>query len=126
MAQRAPSLKQLLEKALTDLSRMGDLEASAVISRDGLLIAHYTPEGTHAETFAAMAATMMGAAETAMSELKKSVPDRVIVESSTGRLIAKGAGPKAILVVSVRPEAGLGLVLLEMDKTANKVKQLLE
>lgn len=126
MAESKLSLKQLLEQVLADLSRIGHLEASAIISRDGLLMAHYTPEGTHAETFAAMAATMMGAAETAMSELRKSIPDRVIVESSTGKLVAKGAGPKALVVVSVRPEAGLGLVLHELEKASQKIKQLLE
>jgi hypothetical protein len=78
-----------------------------------------------AETFAAMSATMLGAAETAISELKKGIPERVIIESPEGKVITTGAGSKALLVVMTRPEAGLGLALVEMEKAAEKVKQIL-
>jgi len=68
---------------------------------------------------------MLGAAETAVSELKKGIPDRVIVESKQGKIITTGAGPKALLVVMTPPEAGLGLILVEVEKAADKVKGLL-
>ncbi|UZE92339.1 MAG: roadblock/LC7 domain-containing protein [Methanosarcinales archaeon] len=115
----------MLEKVLTDLRRTGDIEASAIVSRDGLLMASDIAEGIHAETFAAMSATMLGAAETAISELNKGIPDRVIVESKKGKVITTGAGPKALLVVMTPPEAGLGLILVEMEKAADKAKKLL-
>ena len=117
--------KEMLDKALADLTRMGDVEASAIVSRDGLLMASDIPEGIHAETFAAMTATMLGAAETVVSELKKGVPDRVIVESKEAKIVATGAGQKALLVVMTSPAAGLGLILVEMEKSAEKVKGLL-
>jgi len=115
----------MLEKVLTDLRRTGDIEASVIVSRDGLLMASDIPEGVHAETFAAMSATMFGAAETAVAELKKGIPDRLIIESKKGKVIATGAGPKVLLVALTAPEAGLGLVLVEMEKAADKVKKLL-
>ncbi|MEE8167658.1 MAG: roadblock/LC7 domain-containing protein [Candidatus Hydrothermarchaeales archaeon] len=118
-------LKEDLEKVLAQIKRVGDIEASAVVSRDGLLMASDIPSGIHGETFAAMSATMLGAAETAISELKKGVPDRVIVESKEGKVIATGAGSKALLVVMTTPEAGLGLILVEMEKASEKVKGLL-
>lgn len=120
-----PTTKEMLEKILSDLGRMGDVEASAIVSRDGLLMASDIPKEVHAETFAAMSATMLGAAETAISELKKGTPDRVIVESKEAKLIATGAGAKAFLVVMTAPAAGLGLILVELDKARDKVKELL-
>ena len=116
---------EMLEIVLSELKQVGGVEASAAASRDGLLIKAIMPSGQHAETFAAMSATMLGAAETATTELGKGIPERVIVESDHGKLIATGAGPKALLVVLTTPEAGLGLILLEMDKAAHKVKELL-
>ncbi|MDI6859688.1 MAG: roadblock/LC7 domain-containing protein [Methanocellales archaeon] len=117
---------EILEKALKDLKGGGDVEASAIVSRDGLLMASgFAQRSYSAETFAAMSATMLGAAETATSELEKGVPDRIIVESKEGKLIATGAGPKALLVTITNPGAGLGLILLEMEKTADKIKGLL-
>ncbi len=116
---------ELLEAILHDLKRAGEVEASAVVSRDGLLIASDIPRGVHAETFAAMTATMLGAAETATSELKKGIAERVIVESKDGKVITCGAGPKALLVVMTSPRVGLGLVLVEMTKAIDKVKGLI-
>ncbi|UZE92569.1 MAG: roadblock/LC7 domain-containing protein [Methanosarcinales archaeon] len=114
-----------LEKVLTDLRRTGDIEASAIVSRDGLLMASDIPESVHAETFAAMSATMLGAAETAVAELKKGIPDRLIIESKKGKVITTGAGPKVLLVVLTSPEAGLGLILVEMERATDKLKGML-
>lgn len=117
---------ELIDKVLTDLKRAGGVEACAAVSRDGLLIRSSLHKEQFAESFAAMSATMLGAAEIASTELGKGVPNRVIVESSEGRLIAVGAGHKALLVVIVSQEAGLGLILLELDKAALSLKELLE
>ena len=120
------SLREMLEKVLKDLKAAGDVEASAIVSRDGLLIASDIPQNVNAEAFAAMTATMLGAAETATSELGKGVPDRVIVEGNEAKIIACGAGGKALLVLMANPNANLGLVLLEMSKASEKVKELLK
>jgi predicted regulator of Ras-like GTPase activity (Roadblock/LC7/MglB family) len=116
----------LIDKLVSDLKKSGGVEACAAVSRDGLLIKSSLQKEQFAESFAAMSATMLGAAETASTELGKGVPNRVIVESTEGRLIAVGAGPKALLVVIVNSGAGLGLILLELDKAAKKLKELLE
>ena len=51
------------------------------------------------------------------------IVDRVIAESKSIRLIAKGAGKKAFLVAMVEPTVSLGLVLVEMSKAAKKIKK---
>jgi predicted regulator of Ras-like GTPase activity (Roadblock/LC7/MglB family) len=117
--------KEMITQVLDDLKNVGDVEASAVVSRDGLLMAGNITAGIRAETFAAMSATMLGAAETAISELNKGVPNRVIVETASGKIVATGAGPKALLVMMVQANAGLGLILVEMDKAAGKIKEVL-
>ena len=116
----------MLESVLSDLKKTGGIDSSVIASRDGLLIASSSPSFCErAETFAAMSATMLGAAETATTELGKGAPRRVIVESEKGKLIALGAGPKALLIVLTRPEASLGLILVEMEKAAEKIEEIL-
>ncbi len=116
---------EMLEKILHDINNTGGVEASAIASRDGLLICSTIPKKQHAETFVAMSATMIGAAETATTELGKGIPDRIIVESKHGRIIGTGAGSKALLLVMTRPDAGLGLVRIEMTKASERIKQVL-
>ena len=116
---------QKVDKILGDLKNVGGVEACATASRDGLLIHAVMPKKQFGESFAAMSATMLGAAETATTELGKGVPNRVIVESEHGRLIAVGAGPKALLIVLVDSDTGLGLILLEIEKAAKKLKEIL-
>ena len=116
---------RLLEKILDDLKLLGGIDASVVASRDGLLIFSNTALKEHAEIFAAMSATMLGAAETATFELRKGIPERIIVESDKGKIIATGAGPKALLVVLTEPNASLGLILVEVAKASEKIRELL-
>src|SRR3990170_1931522 len=116
---------EILDKILKDLKNIGGIEASAVASRDGLLIYSDVSKKLHAETFAAMSATMVGAAETATTELGKGIPDRIIIESKNGKIIATGAGQKALLIVMTESDAGLGLILIEVGKAAEKIKEVL-
>ncbi len=116
---------EMLEKILNDLKYIGGIEASAVASRDGLLISSTVPRKFHADTFVAMAATMLGAAETATTELGKGIPERIIVESKHGKIIVTGAGPKALLLVMTEPNASLGLILVEVVKASGKIKDVL-
>ena len=120
-----PDTVDMIDKILTDLKKAGGVEACAAASRDGLLIRAILQNEQFAESIAAMSATMLGAAETATIELGKGVPHRVIVESEMGRLIAVGAGPKALLIVIVNSDTGLGLILLELEKAAEKLKEIL-
>lgn len=125
MKQTYMATIEMLEKILKGINNIGGVEASAIASRDGLLIFSTIPKTQHAETFVAMSATMMGAAETAAIELGKGIPERIIVESKNGRIIGTGAGPKALLLVMTQPDAGLEVILVEMAKAAEQIKQIL-
>jgi predicted regulator of Ras-like GTPase activity (Roadblock/LC7/MglB family) len=113
---------EMMEVILKEINKAGGIEASAIASRYGLLI-FSTFSGQHlAERFVAMSATIMGAAETAASEIGMGIPDKIIIESKNGKIIGSGAGPKALLFVMARPDANLGLVLIKMKKGSEKIK----
>jgi predicted regulator of Ras-like GTPase activity (Roadblock/LC7/MglB family) len=116
---------EMIEVILKEIKKIGGIEAAAIASRDGLLILSTLPEQRHAERFVAMSATMIGAAETASTELGMGIPDKIIIESKNGKIIGTGAGPKALLIVMTRPDASLGLVLTEMIKASEKIKHVL-
>ncbi len=120
------SKKEELTNLLKGLENVGDIDGAAITTRDGLLVASRLPRDVNAETFAAMSATMFGAAETAVSELRKDTVKRVISEADDCKLVAVDAGPTATVVALVRPEANLGLVLMEIIRVANATKELMK
>jgi len=114
-----------IEGILKEINKIGGIEKSAIASRDGLIIFSTLSEQQFAERFVAMSAIMMGAAETASNELGMGIPNKIIIESKNGKIIGTGAGTKALLFVMTRPDASLGLVLIEMIKASEKLKQVL-
>ena len=116
------SKKEILSSILKDVRSLGDVEGCAIVTRDGLLVASELGS-VDAETFAAMSATMFGAAETAVTELSKGLVERVLVESGKAKMILCGAGSNSLLVVMVNSSANVGLVLVEMKKAAAKIEE---
>jgi len=121
-----PDTIDMVDKLLADLKNMGGVEACAAASRDGLLIRAIMQKELFVDSLAAMSATILGAAETATMQVEKGVPNRVIVETDYGRLVVVGAGPKALLIVLATTDTGLGLILLELEKSAMKLKEILK
>src|SRR3989338_10797568 len=117
--------KTRLEDLLGELSQTGDIEASAIVRRDGLIIATILPSKIDSRTIAAMAAGLVGTAETCSSELARGQFLQVIVESELGKVVSVGAGKLAVLVCLVKTTGNLGLVLLSMGRMGGKIEKIL-
>jgi uncharacterized protein len=96
--------------------------ATALVSRDGLVLFADVPAGVYTETFAIMCATILGAAATANTELNRSPPEKIVVEGADSRTIIVGCGRKALLVTVVDQTADLNKVLAEVNKVAELLK----
>lgn len=118
-------VKEELNRVLEELRKAGDIEASAIVRRDGLMIASDLPARIESRTVAAMAAALVGTAETCSSELKRGIFEEIVVDSENGKIVAIGAGKLAILVSLVQKEGNLGLVLLAMERAAKKIDSLI-
>ena len=122
----AETKKERLIDILKDL-RTSEIEGSMIVARDGLEVASdLIEEGFDRDSFAAMSAAMQGAAETAMYELKQGEINQIIVDAKKGRIISVSSGKKTILVALIKPEGNLGLVLIELEKAAEKIGGILE
>ncbi|OGS42279.1 MAG: hypothetical protein A3K67_00040 [Euryarchaeota archaeon RBG_16_62_10] len=113
-----------LKPALRSLRQSCGAIASAVISRDGLVIAADVPEGVSIETLAIMCATLLGAASTAHSELRISTPVHVLVESEDAKMVVVGAGRKALIVAVVGRKGDANMALKKMDELADTIKMI--
>ncbi len=123
MATKSEQLRAVLEH----LGTIGGIKASAVISSDGLPILPLMPEGVDPNTFAAMLASMVGSAETALKALgARNTLDRVVAESKDVRVIAVEAGSNAILTVMIDPSTNYGLVLIEAKKASDQIAEIMK
>jgi len=111
-----------MEPVISELRKAAKLEAVAIVSRDGILIAADIPPEVHGETFAIMSATMLGAAITANSELGMNMPSMVTVGSDDGTTIVAGAGMNSLLVLSFK--GGNKPDLKMVEKAITKIREI--
>lgn len=88
-----------VEEILDEIRSVPSVYEATVVSRSGMHIAGDPPKGAHLETFVAMSAILLGAAETATAELKDRL-QFVTVELTRGRMVLVSAGPRALLIVT--------------------------
>lgn len=101
-----------------------DVEASAVVSVDGLIIASSLPAGIEEDRVSAMSAAMLSLGERISSELGRGTLDQVYIHGNHGYVLLMSVGADAVLTVLAREGAKLGLVFLEMRRAAEDLTKL--
>jgi predicted regulator of Ras-like GTPase activity (Roadblock/LC7/MglB family) len=112
------------KKILNEMSSEHNVDISAIVSRNGVPIAWNIPEEMNVETFATLSATIIGASEVIYTGLKRESPQRVVVHSENGSLVAVGISKKALLV-AIGSEAD-DKVFEAVDEAKKKIEELLE
>lgn len=102
-----------------------DVEASALVSVDGLIIASALPAGVEEDRVSAMSAAMLSLGDRISSELGRGTLSQVYVKGNQGYVILMSVGEEAVLTVLAHQEAKLGLVFLDMRRTAEDLATLL-
>ena len=101
-----------------------DVEASAVVSVDGLIMASSLPAGVEEDRVSAMSAAMLSLGERIAGELGRGSLDEVYIHGDAGYVLLMASGLDAVLTVLAREQAKLGLVLLEMRRAAQDLERL--
>jgi predicted regulator of Ras-like GTPase activity (Roadblock/LC7/MglB family) len=98
-----------------------DIEASAIVSVDGLMIASALPKDVEEDRVAAMSAAMLSLGERTASELARGDLSEVYVKGENGYVVLMASGENAVLTTLARKDAKLGLVFLDMKRTSEEV-----
>jgi hypothetical protein len=102
-----------------------DVEASAIVSVDGLTMASALPQNVEEDRVAAMSAAMLSLGERIATELGRGKLDQVYIKGEGGFVILMAVGKEAVLTVMARPETQLGLLFLEMRRATEDLAALL-
>lgn len=102
-----------------------DIEASAVVSVDGLIMASSLPSGVDEDRISAMSAAMLSLGDRIAIELNRGTLEQVYIKGSAGIIVLMAVGEEAVLTVLARAQARLGLIFLDMKRAADDLERLL-
>ena len=120
------SRTELMVDRLRDLQASSpDVEASAVVSVDGLTMASALPSDVEEDRVAAMSAAMLSLGERIATELGRGTLDQVYIKGENGFVILMAVGEEAVLTALARQQAKLGLLFLVMRRATEDLSKLL-
>lgn len=102
-----------------------DIEASAIVSVDGLTIASALPQGVEEDRVSAMSAAMLSLGERIASELGRGALDQVYIKGEQGYVVLMSVGEEAVLTALAREHAKLGLIFLDMRRATEDLRKLI-
>ena len=117
--------KQLVEELKMLKISSPDIQASAIVSVDGLIIASALPANTGEDRVSAMSAALLSLGERISIELKRGNLNQVFIRGDLGYVIITSVGREAVLTVMAKADAKLGLIFFDINNTARKLEALI-
>ncbi|CAG0987346.1 MAG: roadblock/LC7 domain-containing protein [Anaerolinea sp.] len=121
----AKTRTQQMTDRLRDMQRSNpEIEASAVVSVDGLSMASALPANVEEDRVSAMSAAMVSLGERIAKELGRGTMEQVYIRGKEGHVILIAVGEDAVLTGMARENARTGLVFLDMKRAAQDLEKL--
>ena len=115
---------QMVERLRSMQAAAPDIEASAIVSVDGLIMASALQQGAEEDRVSAMSAAMLSLGERIAGELGRGTLEQVYIKGGTGAILLTSVGSEAVLTALTRQDAKLGLIFLEMRRAAEDLTRL--
>jgi hypothetical protein len=123
--QMTRSRKDLMVDRLREMQAASpEIEASAVVSVDGLIMASALPADVEEDRVSAMSAAMLSLGERIAAELGRGALEQVYIRGDTGYVLVTAVGQEAVLTALAREGAKLGLIFLEMRRAAEHLSRI--
>ncbi|MES9898806.1 MAG: roadblock/LC7 domain-containing protein [Sedimenticola sp.] len=118
--------EDMLSSILSDLNgSSADIEASAVISIDGLMMAALLPAGMDEDRVGAMSAAMLSLGDRTAQELARGDLEQVLIKGNSGYVLMTHAGNEAVVSVLAKSTAKLGLIFLDVKRAAEAISKVI-
>ncbi len=117
---------EMLNSILSDLNgSTADIEASAVLSTDGLMMAALLPAGMDEDRVGAMSAALLSLGDRTSEELNRGALEQVLIKGDNGYILMTHAGNEAVVTILAKPNARLGLIFLDVKRAAENIAKIL-
>ncbi len=112
----------MLTSILNELNgTSADIEASGIISTDGLMMASALPADMDEDRVGAMSAAMLSLGDRTAQELARGTLEQVLIKGDNGYVLMTHAGEEAVLTVLAKPKAKLGLIFLDVKRASASI-----
>ena len=115
---------QMVERLRSMQAAAPDIEASAVVSVDGLIMASALQRGVEEDRVSAMSAAMLSLGERIAAELGRGSLEQVYIRGGSGYVLVTAVGQEAVLTALAREGSKLGLIFLEMRRAAEQLARI--
>ena len=116
----------MLDSILSELNgTSADIEASGVVSTDGLMMASKLPAGMDEDRVGAMSAAMLSLGDRTAQELVRGTLEQVLIKGENGYVLMTSAGDEAVVTVIAKSNAKLGLIFLDVKRAAANIAKLI-
>ncbi|MGD9889173.1 MAG: roadblock/LC7 domain-containing protein [Halothiobacillaceae bacterium] len=116
----------MLTSILAELNgSSADIEASAIVSTDGLMMAALLPSNMDEDRVGAMSAALLSLGDRTAKELARGGLEQVLIKGDKGYILMTHAGEDAVLTVLAKPQAKLGLIFLDVKRAAESVGKVI-
>ena len=116
------SLARGLLRSLSSASE--HIQATALVTHDGLIVASVMEKGIDVDRFGAMCASLLALANSAAKEVNRGELKQVILDGVYGPMLLTRAGEAGVLAVAAAAAANLGRVILDARNTARALSEL--
>jgi uncharacterized protein len=117
--------KQMVDRLREMQVSSPDIEASAIVSVDGLSIASALPQEIEEDRVSAMSAAMLSLGERIASELGRGGLEQVYIKGEKGFVVLMAIGEEAVLTALASEKAKLGLIFLDMRRAVEDLEKLI-
>jgi len=111
----------MLNRILSDLTKVEGVNAAAILGRDGFIIEHVANIQMDVDALGAMASTSVGTSEAMGIELGKGNFEQVIVELEKGPIILSLITENEILAIVAESGANIGRIRYEVKKNRDRI-----
>ncbi len=116
----------MLTSILSELNgTSADIEASGLISTDGLMMAAILPQDLDEDRVGAMSAAMLSLGDRTSQELARGNLEQVLIKGNNGYVLMVQAGEESVLTVLAKPKAKLGLIFFDVKRAADSIAKLM-
>ncbi len=117
--------KQMVDRLREMQVSSPDIEASAIVSVDGLSIASALPQEIEEDRVSAMSAAMLSLGERIATELGRGELEQVYIKGENGFVVLMAIGEEAVLTALASEKAKLGLIFLDMRRAVEDLEKLI-